>query len=145
MQTILNFFSEERKDQLMADLSSNLYAVISQRLIPAKDGKGRVAAVEVLIGSPLVSNLVADNRTSEIYEVMERAGDEWGMQTFDQSLFELYENGSISYEEAMKNANSQNNLRLKIKLEGESSKTVELGSSMKDVQLKDDDSFTSYS
>jgi len=80
---------------------------------------------------------------SEIYEVMERAGEEWGMQTFDQSLFELYEEGRISYEEAMKNANSENNLRLKIKLEGADAKSTELGSSLKDVGLKDEESFTS--
>jgi len=140
---VINFFSEDRKDQLLADLGSNLYAVISQRLIPTKDGKGRAAAVEVLIGSPLISDMIEEDRVSEIYEVMERAGEEWGMQTFDQSLFELYEEGRISYEEAMKNANSENNLRLKIKLEGADAKSTELGSSLKDVGLKDEESFTS--
>jgi len=138
---VINFFSEERKDQLLSDLGSNLYAVISQRLVPTKDGKGRAAAVEILVGSPLISDMISEGRISEIYEAMEKSGDEWGMQTFDQSLFELYEDGRISYEEAMKNANSQNNLRLKIKLEGKDSSATELGSSMKDVKLQEDEDY----
>jgi len=136
---IINFFSEERKDQLLADLSSNLYAVISQRLVPTRDGKGRAAAVEILIGTPLISDMILEDRIEEIHETIERTGEEWGMQTFDQSLFQLYEEGRISYEEAMKNADSQNNLRLKIKLEGKEAAQTDLGSTMKDVQLHDDE------
>jgi len=136
---IINFFSEERKEQLLHDLGSNLYAIISQRLMPTKDGKGRVVAMEILIGSPLVSDMIAEDRIDEIYEVIERSGEEWGMQTFDQSLFELYEEGLITFEEAMKNANSENNLRLKIKLEGKASKGADIGSSLNDVNIDDDD------
>lgn len=136
---IINFFSEERKEQLLSDLGSNLYAVVSQRLLQTKDGKGRVAALEILIGSPLVSDLIRDDRVDEIYEVIERSGEEWGMQTFDQALFEIYEEGLITYEDALKNANSENNLRLKIKLEGKKAEAAEIGSTLKDVDLVDDD------
>ena len=136
---IINFFSEERKEQLLQDLGSNLYAVIAQRLMPTKDGKGRVVAMEIMIGSPLVSDLIFEGRVEEIYEIIERSGEEWGMQTFDQSLFEIYEAGLITFEEAMKNANSQNNLRLKIKLEGKNANTKDIGNTLKDVHLVDDD------
>ena len=136
---IINFFSEERKEQLLHDLGSNLYAVISQRLMPTKDGKGRVVALEILVGSPLVSDLIREDRIEEVYEIIERSGEEWGMQTFDQALFEIYEEGLITFEEAMKNANSENNLRLKIKLEGKESDKKEIGNTLKDVDLVDDD------
>ncbi len=136
---IINFFSEERKEQLLHDLGSNLYAIISQRLMPTKDGKGRVVALEILIGSPLVSDLIREGRIEEVYEIIERSGEEWGMQTFDQALFEIYEEGLITFEEAMKNANSENNLRLKIKLEGKESDKKEIGNTLKDVDLVDDD------
>ena len=139
MDRIVNFFSEERKEQLLNDLASNLYAVIAQRLLPTRDGKGRVAALEILIGTPLISDMIREDRIDEIHEVMERSGEEWGMQTYDQALFKIYEEGLITYEEAMKNADSQNNLRLKIKLEGKESVEADLGSSMKDVRLEDDD------
>ncbi len=136
---IINFFSEERKEQLLNDLASNLYAVISQRLLPTKDGKGRVAALEILICSPLISDMIREDRIDEIYEVIDRSGEEWGMQTFDQALFEIFEEGLVTYEDAMKNANSQNNLRLKIKLEGKNAANADIGSSLKDVHLVDDD------
>ncbi|MGH1427485.1 MAG: PilT/PilU family type 4a pilus ATPase [Arenicella sp.] len=136
---IINFFSEERKEQLLNDLASNLYAVISQRLLPTKDGKGRVAALEILICSPLISDMIREDRIEEIYEVIERSGEEWGMQTFDQALFEIFEDGLVTYEDAMKNANSQNNLRLKIKLEGKNASVADIGSSLSDVDLVDDD------
>ena len=136
---IINFFSEERREQLLQDLGSNLYAIVSQRLVPTKDGKGRVVALEIMIGSPLISDLIREGRIEEIYEVIERSGEEWGMQTFDQALFDIYEEGLITFEEAMKNANSQNNLRLKIKLEGKDANKKEIGNTLKDVNLVDDD------
>lgn len=136
---IINFFSEERKEQLLNDLASNLYAIISQRLLPTKDGKGRVAALEILIGSPLVSDMIREDRIDEVYEVIERSGEEWGMQTFDQALFGIYEEGLVTFEEAMKNANSQNNLRLKIKLEGKGADKSDIGSTLSEVDLVDDD------
>lgn len=139
MDRIINFFSEERKEQLLNDLGSNLYAVIAQRLLPARDGKGRVAALEILIGTPLISDMIREGRIYEIHEVMERSGEEWGMQTFDQALFKIYEEGLITYEEAMKNADSQNNLRLKIKLEGKDAAKTDLGSTLKNVSYDEDD------
>ena len=136
---IINFFSEERKEQVLNDLGSNLYAIVSQRLMPTRDGKDRVVALEIMIGSPLISDLIREDRVDEVYEVIERSGEEWGMQTFDQALFELYEEDLVTFEEAMKNANSQNNLRLKIKLEGKGSEKADIGSTLNDVNLVDDD------
>jgi twitching motility protein PilU len=118
LERILSFFPLERREQLLLDLSMNLRAVISQRLIPRIDGKGRIPAVEVMLGSPLVSDLILKNRLDEIKEVMSRSR-ELGMQTFDQSLFDLYEVGAISAEEALRNADSFNDLRLRIKLHGQ--------------------------
>ncbi len=132
LDRIINFFSEDRRDQLLMELSLNLKAIISQRLVPIKDGKGRVPAVEIMINSPLVSDMIADGRLDEIRDVMKRSG-ETGMQTFDQSVFELYEAGYISYEEALRNADSINDLRLKIKLESKHTEGSELGDSMRNV------------
>jgi twitching motility protein PilU len=124
---IINFFPEERRPQLLMDLSLNLRAMISQRLIPKKDGKGRIAAVEVMINSPLIADLIFKGDVGEIKEVMKRSR-ELGMQTFDQSLFDLYEAGYISYEDALRNADSLNDLRLHIKLYGKESKDRDLTS-----------------
>lgn len=118
---ILNFFPEERHQQVLMDLSLNMKAIISQRLVPHASGKGRVAAVEVLLNTPLVSDLIFKGEVSSIKDVMSRSR-EIGMQTFDQALFELYEAGKISYEDALRNADSVNDLRLKIKLYSEGSK-----------------------
>ena len=112
---IINFFPEERHQQLLMDLSLNLRGLISQRLIPKKDSKGRAAAVEIMLNTPLVSELIFKGETSEIKEIMKKSR-EFGMQTFDQALEDLYNEGKISYEEALRNADSVNDLRLSIKL-----------------------------
>ena len=118
LDRIINFFPEERREQLLMDLSLNIKSLISQRLIPKSDGKGRAAAFEILLNSPLISDLIFKGQVHEIKEVMSQSR-ELGMQTFDQALFDLHEAGAISYEEALKNADSVNDLRLKIKLEGQ--------------------------
>ena len=115
LDRIINFFPEERRPQLLMDLSLNLKGIVSQRLIPRREGKGRVAAVEVLLNSPLVTDLVFKGDVHEIKEVMKKSR-EMGMQTFDQALFDLYEAGAISYEDGLRNADSLNDLRLQIKL-----------------------------
>ncbi len=112
---IINFFPEERRHQLLMDLSLNLRALISQRLLPMCDRKGRVPAVEVMLNSPLISDLIFKGEIPGIKEVMKRSSD-LGMQTFDQSLFDLYERNLITYEDALRNADSMNDLRLQIKL-----------------------------
>lgn len=117
LDRIINFFPEERRQQLLMDLSLNIRAFVSQRLIPKKEGKGRVAAVEIMLNSPLISDLVFKGDVHEIKEIMSRSR-ELGMQTFDQSLFDLYEAGQISYEDALRNADSVNDLRLRVKLHG---------------------------
>lgn len=119
LDRIINFFPDERHKQLFLDLSLNLVAFISQRLIPTVDGK-RAAAIEILIGTPRVQDLIKGGKVMEIKEVMEKS-EQQGMKTFDSALFDLYKSGKISYEEALKNADSKNNLRLKIQLaEGKS-------------------------
>ena len=121
LDRIINFFPEERRTQLLMDLSLNLKGIISQRLVPKREGKGRTAAVEVLLNSPLVSDLVFKGEVLEIKEVMKKSR-EMGMQTFDQALFDLYEAGAITYEDCLRNADSINDLRLQIKLHGAESK-----------------------
>jgi twitching motility protein PilU len=125
LDRIINFFPEDRRQQLLMDLSLNLRAFVSQRLIPRKDGVGRIAAVEVMLNSPLISDLIFKGEVHEIKEVMSRSR-ELGMQTFDQALFDLFDNGLISYEDALRNADSVNDLRLKIKLESKLSKGKDL-------------------
>ncbi|MFA7666441.1 MAG: PilT/PilU family type 4a pilus ATPase [Burkholderiaceae bacterium] len=115
LDRIINFFPEERRAQLLMDLSLNLRAIISQRLIPTVSGKGRVPAVEILLNSPLIADLIFKGEVGQIKEIMKKSR-EIGMQTFDQSLFDLYEAGRISYEDALRNADSVNDLRLNIKL-----------------------------
>ncbi|MDH5629254.1 MAG: PilT/PilU family type 4a pilus ATPase [Gammaproteobacteria bacterium] len=117
LDRIINFFPEERHKQLFLDLSLNLQAFISQRLIPTIDGK-RCAAIEILLGTPRVCDLIKKGKVDEIKEVMNNSENQ-GMQTFDSALFKLYQQGKISYEEALKNADSQNNLALKIRLSKE--------------------------
>lgn len=116
LDRIINFFPEEKRAQVLMDLSLNLKAIISQRLIPTEDGKSRVPAIEVLINTPLISELIFKGQVHEIKEVMKKSR-ELGMQTFDQSLFDLYEAGMIRYEDALRNADSVNDLRLNIKLQ----------------------------
>lgn len=115
LDRIVNFFPEERRNQLLLDLSANIKAVISQRLIRTEDGKGRRAAVEILQNTPLVSDLIRKGEFHELKTIMARSR-ELGMQIFDQALFDLYNQGIISYEEALRNADSSNELRLQIKL-----------------------------
>jgi twitching motility protein PilU len=112
---IINFFPEERRNQLLMDLSSNLRAIISQRLVKTTDGKGRRAAVEILINTPIVADKLLKGEFQEIKPIMQKSR-ELGMRTFDHSLFELFNEGVISYEEAIRNADSANELRLNIKL-----------------------------
>ena len=121
LDRIINFFPEERKQQLLMDLSLNLRALVSQRLIPKKDGKGRAAAVEIMLNSPLISDLIFKGEVHEIKSIMAKSR-ELGMQTFDQNLFDLYEAGDISYEDALRNADSMNELRLMIKLNSKEAK-----------------------
>ena len=117
LDRIVNFFPEERRNQLLMDLSLNTRALISQRLIPRADGKGRAAAVEILLNTPLVSDLIFKGEVHSLKEAMSKSREQ-GMQTFDQALFDLYESGVISYEDALRNADSVNELRLAIKLRG---------------------------
>jgi twitching motility protein PilU len=116
LDRIVNFFPEERRDQLLMDLSLNVKALVSQRLVPRATGKGRVAAMEILLTSPLIADLIFKGEFVQIKEIMGRSTN-LGMKTFDQALFELYEDGKITYEEALRNADSKNELRLRIKLE----------------------------
>src|SRR5260221_272888 len=134
LDRIINFFPEERRHQLLMDLSLNLKSFISQRLIPKKEGKGRVAAIEILLNSPLIQDLIFKGEVHEIKEVMKRSR-EIGMQTFDMALFDLFEADQISYEDALRNADSLNDLRLKIKLEGKSSKEKDLASGLEHLQI----------
>ena len=125
LDRIVNFFPEERRQQLLTDLSLNLKAMISQRLIPLKTGKGRCAAVEIMLNSPLVSDLIFKGQVHEIKEVMKKSR-ELGMQTFDQALFDLVEAERISLEDALRNADSVNDLRLAIRLHGKDAKDRDL-------------------
>jgi twitching motility protein PilU len=125
LDRIINFFPEERRMQLLMDLSLNLKGMISQRLIPKRDGPGRCAAIEIMLNSPLISDLIFKGEVHELKEIM-RKSRELGMQTFDQALFDLYEAGQISYEEAMRNADSMNELRLAIKLHGHEAKDKDM-------------------
>ncbi len=115
LDRIINFFPEERRQQLLMDLSLNLRAIVSQRLLPLQVGKGRIPAVEILLNSPLVGDLIFKGEVAGIKDVMKKSR-EMGMQTFDQALFDLYEANKITYEDALRNADSLNDLRLNIKL-----------------------------
>ena len=116
LDRIINFFPEERRNQLLMDLSSNMKAIISQRLVRTQDGQGRRAAVEIMLNTPLMAENILKGQFYTLKEIMTKSR-ELGMQTFDQALFDLYDEGSISYDEAMRNSDSVNELRLKIKLE----------------------------
>jgi len=116
LDRIINFFPEEKREQLLMDLSLNIRALVSQRLVPREKTEGRIAAMEIMIGTPLVADLIFRGEVTKIKEVMSRS-NRLGMKTFDQALFDLYEAGTISYEEGLRNADSKNELRLRIKLE----------------------------
>jgi twitching motility protein PilU len=134
LERILNFFPEERHNQLYLDLSMNLHAIISQRLLRRRGEDGRVPAIEIMIRSPLISEMILKGRVSEIREVIAKSTDA-GMQTFDQSLFQLFEDGLIEYDDCIRAADSGNDLRLKIKLESKRGETGELGDSLTDVSF----------
>ena len=125
LDRIINFFPEERRAQLLMDLSLNLRSLISQRLVPTEDGLGRVAAVEVLLNTPLISDLIFKGEVGEIKEIMRKSRN-LGMQTFDQALFDLFESHSISFEDAIRNADSANDLRLQIKLNSQRARSTDL-------------------
>ncbi|WKB51359.1 PilT/PilU family type 4a pilus ATPase [Eleftheria terrae] len=125
LDRIINFFPEERRAQLLMDLSLNLKSMISQRLLPRQEGKGRVAAVEIMLNTPLISELIFKGEVAEIKEIMKKSR-ELGMQTFDQSLFDLYEGNAVTYEDALRNADSVNDLRLQIKLNSNRARSSDL-------------------
>ncbi|KLI98843.1 PilT/PilU family type 4a pilus ATPase [Luteimonas sp. FCS-9] len=127
MDRIINFFPEDRRGQLLMDLSLNLKGVIAQQLIPTPDGKGRRAAMEILLGTPLVQDYIRDGEIHKLKEIMKDSTN-LGMKTFDQSLFELYQAGEISYEDALRYADSANEVRLRIKLaQGGDARTLAQG------------------
>ena len=125
LDRMINFFPEERRTQLLMDLSLNMKALISQRLLPRQEGKGRCAAVEILLNTPLVADLIFQGKVGELKDLMKRSR-ELGMQTFDQALFDMYEANLITYEDALRNADSVNDLRLQIKLDSERSRSTDL-------------------
>lgn len=125
LDRIINFFPEERRTQLLMDLSLNLRSLVSQRLIPTEDGLGRVAAVEVLLNSPLIADMIFKGEVGEIKEIMKKSRN-LGMQTFDQALFDLFEMHSISLDDALRNADSANDLRLQVKLNSRRARSTDL-------------------
>jgi twitching motility protein PilU len=134
LDRIVNFFPEERRQQVLMDLSLNLRAMISQRLIPAKLGSGRCAAVEIMLNSPLISDLIFNGDVHQIKELMKKSR-ELGMQTFDQALFDLVDADKISVEDALRNADSVNDLRLAIKLHGKNSQVADTGASIEGLDI----------
>jgi twitching motility protein PilU len=127
MDRMINFFPEERKNQLLMDLSMNLKGVVAQQLVPTPDGKGRRVAMEILLGTPLMADYIREGEIHKLKDLMKES-TELGMKTFDQALFELYQEGEISYEDALRFADSQNEVRLKIKLaQGGDARTLSQG------------------
>ena len=137
LDRIINFFPEERRQQLLMDLSLNLKAVIAQRLLKTVDGQGRAAAIEILLNSPLISDLILKGEVHEIKSIMGKS-NELGMKTFDQALFDLFEADLVTLEDALRNADSMNELRLRIKLEGKAAKDAE-ADSLDHLQLHEED------
>jgi twitching motility protein PilU len=137
LDRIVNFFPDERRTQLLMDLSLNIRAFISQRLVPREGGSGRIASMEIMLNSPLIQDLIFKGEVAKIKDVMARS-TRLGMKTFDQSLYELYETGFISYEDALRNADSKNELRLRIKLESKrENKAIDDGGALKIVEEED--------
>src|SRR6186713_2587263 len=134
LDRIINFFPEERRAQLLMDLSLNLKSFVSQRLIPKQDGKGRSAAVEVMLNTPLISDLIFKGEVSEIKEIMKKSRN-LGMQTFDQALYDAFESHFITYEDALRNADSVNDLRLQIKLNSQRAKSSDLNAGTEHMQI----------
>ena len=131
---IINFFPEERRPQLLMDLSLNLKAIVSQRLLPLKEGKGRAAAVEILLNSPLIADLIFKGEIHEIKEIMKKSR-ELGMKTFDMALFDLFEEGRISYDDALRFADSMNEVRLMIKLHSKQSQDMDRNSGIQHLDI----------
>ncbi|AGX88331.1 PilT/PilU family type 4a pilus ATPase [Candidatus Symbiobacter mobilis] len=134
LDRVINFFPEERRTQLLMDLSLNLRAMVSQRLVPRQDGKGRVAIIEIMLNSPLVSDLIFKGQVAEIKEVMKKSRN-IGMQTFDQALFDAYESNLITYEDALRNADSVNDLRLQIKLNSQRGRSQDLSAGTETMNI----------
>ena len=134
LDRIINFFPEERRAQLLMDLSLNMKAMISQRLVPKQDSKGRVAAVEIMLNTPLIADLIFKGEVSEIKEIMKKSRN-LGMQTFDQALFDAFEANAITYEDALRNADSVNDLRLQIKLNSQRAKTQDLAAGTENMAI----------
>ncbi|MFN3830363.1 MAG: PilT/PilU family type 4a pilus ATPase [Tepidimonas ignava] len=134
MERIINFFPHDRHAQLLKDVSLNLRGMVAQRLLPREDGKGRVAIVEVLLNSALIADLIMKGEVQEIKEVMKRS-TEIGMQTFDQALFDAFEAYQISYEDAVRNADSQNDIKLRIKLESQRARNSDLAAGTEHLQI----------
>ncbi len=136
LDRIINFFPEDRRQQLLMDLSLNLKSLISQRLIQTISGNGRVAAIEIMLNSPLMSDLIFKGNVHDIKELIAKS-NELGMMTFDQALFDLHESGQIKYEDALRNADSVNDLRLRIKLEGKESSNTDLMEGLDKISMQD--------
>ena len=134
LDRIINFFPEERRQQLLMDLSLNIKALVSQRLMPRDQGRGRVAAVEVMLNTPLIGDLILKGEVTEIKSLMKRSR-ELGMQTFDQSLFDLYEAHAVTYEDALRNADSVNDLRLQIKLQSQRARNTDLSAGTEHMKM----------
>jgi twitching motility protein PilU len=134
LDRIINFFPEERRQQLLMDLSLNLKGLISQRLMPREQGRGRIAAVEIMLNTPLVGDMIFKGEVAEIKELMKRSR-ELGMQTFDQSLFDLYEAHHITYDDALRNADSVNDLRLQIKLQSQRARSNDLAAGTEHMRV----------
>ena len=134
LDRIINFFPEERRQQLLMDLSLNLRGIISQRLIPKQDGKGRYAAVEIMLNTPLVSDMIFKGEVNELKEIMKKSREQ-GMQTFDQSLFDAFEANLISYDDAVRFADSANDLRLQIKLNSKRAKSLDLAAGTEHLSI----------
>ncbi|MBE9559702.1 MAG: PilT/PilU family type 4a pilus ATPase [Proteobacteria bacterium] len=138
LDRIINFFPEDRRQQLLMDLSLNLKSLVSQRLIPTISGNGRMAAIEIMINSPLMADLIFKGNIHEI-KILISKSNELGMQTFDQALFDLYESGQIKYEDALRNADSVNDLRLRIKLESKDSSNNDLMEGLENISMENND------
>ena len=134
LDRIINLFPEERRQQLLMDLSLNLKAIVSQRLLPREEGKGRIAAVEVMLNTPLIADLIFKGEVAERNELMKRSR-ELGMQTFDQALFDLYERNEVTYEDALRNADSVNDLRLQIKLHSHRARNRDLSAGTEHLSI----------
>jgi len=138
LDRIINFFPEDRRSQLLMDLSLNLKALISQRLVTKIDGIGRIPAVEIMINTPLMQDLIFKGDVHEMKPLMAKSGSE-GMQTFDQSLFDLFEDRKINYEDALRNADSLNDIRLRIKLESDTARKMGIVEDHRSFALEDED------